>query len=67
MSRKVDPAEAFAADAGDVTDAPFDDTNWVGVLIPNKINKLGLSAKIMRQSTPDYQTHLVSTLRYAFF
>lgn len=27
-----------------------------------KINELELSAKIMRQSTPDYQTHLVSIL-----
>ena len=30
---------------------------------PFRINLMGLSAKIMRQSMPDYQTHLVSSLR----
>jgi len=31
-------------------------------LTPFKINLMALSAKIMRQSTPDYQAHLVSSL-----
>jgi hypothetical protein len=31
-------------------------------ITPFKINVLEFSAKIMRQSTPDYSTHLVSIL-----
>lgn len=31
-------------------------------LVPFNINLMALTTKTMRQSTPDYQTHLVSTL-----
>jgi hypothetical protein len=49
-------------------DVVFSDKDGVFMeATPLKINLMALSAKIMRHSIPDYQTLLVSTLRYAFW